>query len=84
MLFDEKLFEIRKKPHITNGPCYLQSFSHFPVIFLQIERKKSSTEQGGDSQNIIGKFKRFFVILDSKILRLFRLKVFFEADILKV
>jgi len=30
--------------------------------------------QGGDSQNFLGKFARFFVTLGLKILRLFRLK----------
>ncbi len=39
--------------------------------------------QGGNSQNFFGKFVRFFVTLGLKILRLFRLKVVFEADIMK-
>jgi len=38
---------------------------------------------GGDSQNFLGKFVRFFVTLGLKILRLFILKVLFEADIIK-
>jgi len=38
---------------------------------------------GGDSQNFLGKFVRFFVTLGLKILRLFRLKVLFEAEIIK-
>jgi len=41
------------------------------------------TNQGGDSQNILRKFVRFFETLDLKILRLFRLGVLFEADIIK-
>jgi len=39
--------------------------------------------QGGDSQNFLQKFVRFFVTLGLKILRLFRLRVLFEADIIK-
>jgi len=37
-------------------------------------------KQGWDSQNFLGKFVRFFVTLALKNLRLFRLKVLFEAD----
>jgi len=36
-----------------------------------------------DSQNFLGKLARFFVTLGLKILRLFRPKVLFEADIIK-
>jgi len=39
--------------------------------------------QGTDSQNFLGKFVRYLVILGLKILRLFRLKVLFEANIIK-
>jgi hypothetical protein len=39
---------------------------------------------GGDSQNFLFKFVRFFVSLGLKILRFFRLKVLFEAEIIKV
>jgi len=39
--------------------------------------------QGGDSQNFFGKFVRFFLTLGLQILRLFMLKVLFEADIIK-
>ncbi len=39
--------------------------------------------QGGDSQNFLPKYARFFVTFDLKILGLFRLKVLFEADIIK-
>ncbi len=35
------------------------------------------------SQNFLGKFVRFFVAFALKILRLFRLKVLHEADIIK-
>jgi len=38
---------------------------------------------GGDSQNFLLKFIRFFVTLGLKILKLFRLKVVFEADIIE-
>jgi len=44
---------------------------------------KEITPLGGDSQNFLGKLVRFFVTLGLKILRLFRLKVRFEADIIK-
>jgi hypothetical protein len=39
--------------------------------------------QGGDSKNFLWKFVRFFITLGLKILRLSRLKVVFEADIIK-
>jgi len=38
---------------------------------------------GGDSQNFLHKFVRFFATLDPKILRLKQLKVVFEANIIK-
>jgi len=38
---------------------------------------------GGDLQNVLCKFVRFFVTLGLKILRLFRLKVLLEAGIIK-
>jgi len=38
---------------------------------------------GGNSQNFLWKFVRFFLTLGLKILRLFGLKVLFEADIIK-
>ncbi len=42
-------------------------------------------KQGGNSQNFLGKFVRFFITLGLKILRLLRLKlVFFKADIIFV
>ncbi len=37
----------------------------------------------GDLQNFLGKFVRFLVTLGLKILRLLRLKVVFEEDIIK-
>jgi hypothetical protein len=40
-------------------------------------------DQGGDSQNFLGKFLRFFVTLDHKILRSLRPKVLFEANVIK-
>ncbi len=43
-----------------------------------------SNFQGGDSQNFLRKFVRFFETLGlKKVLRLVRLKVLFEADIIK-
>ncbi len=38
---------------------------------------------GGNSQKFLRKFIRFFATLGLKTLRLFRLKVLFEADIIK-
>jgi len=38
---------------------------------------------GGDSQNFLHKFVRFFITLGLKILRLFGLGVLFEANIIK-
>ncbi len=38
---------------------------------------------GGDSQNFLGKFLKIFVTLWFNFLRLFRLKVLLEADIIK-
>jgi len=52
----------------------------------QINKNSSETGfnfLGGDSQNFLGKFIRFFVTLGLKILRLFELKIFFEANIIK-
>jgi len=40
--------------------------------------------QGGNSQNFLSKFVRFFVTLGLKILRLQRLKVVFEVDVIKI
>jgi len=39
--------------------------------------------QGGNSQNFLRKFVNFSLTLSLKILRLFRLKVLFEADLIK-
>jgi hypothetical protein len=38
---------------------------------------------GGNSQNFLSKFVRFFVTLGLKIMRFSRFKVVFEADIIK-
>jgi len=46
-------------------------------------KRKAIKNQDGNSQNFLGKFVRFFLTLGLKILRLFRLKVLFEADIIK-
>ncbi len=45
--------------------------------------KTYKLDQGGNSQNFLGKFVRLFLTLGLKILGLFRLKVLFEADIIK-
>jgi len=42
-----------------------------------------NTPQGGNSQNFLCKFLILFVTSGLKILRLFRFKVVFEADIIK-
>jgi len=43
---------------------------------------KTVDSQGGNSQNFLGKFVRFFVTFGLKILRLFRFKILFEANII--
>ncbi len=57
------------------------------MIFLKKKHQKEQTfiiqrvkGAGQNSQNFLGKFVRF---LGLKILRLFRLKVLFETDIIK-
>jgi len=52
----------------------LQNLSNL-TLFLHL--------QGGSLQNFLDKFVTFFVTLGLKILRLFSLKVLFEADIIK-
>jgi len=47
------------------------------------ESKENPKIQGGNSQNFLLKFIRFFLTLSLKILILLRLKVVFEADIIK-
>jgi hypothetical protein len=44
---------------------------------------RNETSLGGDSQNFLRKFVRFFVTLGHEILRLFWLKALFEVDIIK-
>jgi len=48
------------------------------MLILTKKTVNLKKKNGGDSQNL-----RFFVTLGLKILRLFRFKVFFEADIVK-
>jgi len=57
--------------------------SRFPAKKLTQNNIYSTIAHGGDSQNFLGKFVIFFVTSGPKILRLFRLKVLFEADIIK-
>ncbi len=45
--------------------------------------KVNREELGGNSQNFLSKFVRFFVTLGHKILRSQRLKVVFEANVIK-
>jgi hypothetical protein len=53
------------------------------LIFRQGVLIKTINNQSGDSQNILQKFVRFFLTLSLEILILLRLKVVFEADIIK-
>jgi len=48
-----------------------------------MEEVKKFKDLGGNSQNFLLKFIRFFVTLGLKILRLFRFKVVFEANVIK-
>jgi len=57
----------------------LQFFQNFVCFFS----KPQILYQGQNLQNFLGKFVRFFVTLGLKILRLLRLKVLFEANIIK-
>jgi hypothetical protein len=53
---------------------------------MQIKRPLMTVKyrfQGGNSQNFLSKFVRFFVTLCLKILILLRLKVVFEEEIIK-
>jgi hypothetical protein len=71
------------------------NFLPLPISFHQYKTKSSKYRKaavclnlcaknlGGDSQYFLHKFIIFFVTLGLKILRLFRLKVLFEADIIK-
>jgi hypothetical protein len=52
-----------------------------PILIKRLKNKFKIL--GGNSQNFLGQFVRFFITLGLKILRLFRLKVVFEADIIK-
>jgi len=47
------------------------------------KNKKEITNLGGDSQNFLRKFVRFFLTLGLKILRFLSLKIVIEADIIK-
>jgi hypothetical protein len=53
------------------------------IIWLSLTSEWKVKFLGGDSQNVLGKFLRFFVTLGLKILRSSRPKVLFEADIIK-
>jgi hypothetical protein len=46
---------------------------------FSMKKIKFNIHRGGDSQKFLGKFERFFLNLDLKILRLFRLKVLFKG-----
>jgi len=48
-----------------------------------VETKFQVRLLGGNPQNFLPKFVRFFLTLGLKIWTLFRLKVLFEADIIK-
>jgi len=51
--------------------------------FYKFKTICKTVDMGGDSQNFLQKFIRFFLTLGLKILGLFRIKVLFEADIIK-
>jgi len=53
----------------------------FMLLLLQIN--SIAILLGRNSQNFLGKFLIFFIILGLKILRLFWFQVIFEADIIK-
>jgi len=67
---------------VTFGRHFLfsQCIASFVYIFLL---QWPVNIQGGDSQSFLHKLVRFLVTLSLKILRLFRFKVLFEADIIK-
>ncbi len=72
----------RLEQHAIRGKvcCYADTLvQFFPTNFSL----SFPVKLGGDSQNFLHIFLRFFVALGLKILRLFRLKVLFEADIIK-
>ncbi len=54
--------------------------SDLPKYFV---RNNQSSILGVNSQNFLGEFVRFFLTFGHKILRLFILKVLFEADCIK-
>jgi hypothetical protein len=56
-----------------------KTFAEFPSFVF----KAMFNELGGNSQNFLGKFVRFFVTLGLEILRLFMLKVLFKATIIQ-
>ncbi len=55
----------------------LNNWAFKRVVFINTKHKS------GDLQNLLGKFVTFFVTFGLKILRLFRPKVLFEANIIK-
>jgi len=60
----------------------LEYFTLLDQTTAEFTNKKKKL-QGWDSQNFLHKFVRFFLPLGLKILRLLRLKVLFEADIIR-
>ncbi len=54
-----------------------------PTLLFLSAAYNNKEKQGWNSQNFLHKFVRFFLSLGLKVLRLFRLKVFFEALALK-
>jgi len=65
---------IKRKRYLTFVTLYRKT----PIVFV-IDR----LDLGGNLQNFLSKFLRFYLTLGLKILRLLRLKVVFEADIIK-
>jgi hypothetical protein len=72
-----------------HGNFYFFYFDHILHAFLNkkklfyISFKFLDRTLGGNSQNFLSKFVTFLVFLGLKILRFLRLKVVFEADIIK-
>jgi len=72
-MYVEKMNFVQK--NCTYNVDEIDTCRRFSYVFVWL--------QGGDSQNFLHKFVRFFVTSDLKILRLIRLKVLLEADIIK-
>jgi len=68
---------LRAKPLVQKVP------RNWSNANAQEEHPQNDASLGEDSQNVLCKLVRFILTLSLKILRLFRLKVIFEADKVK-